>query len=138
MKKTSAGLWIDHRRAVIVTLSAKKGEPARMARVVSGAERQLRRLGETPLKGRVDWYEVPALDSQKRAYMDKLNVYYDEVIKNLGDAEAIWVMGPGEAKAEFKHRLDRYGMLARVVGFQAADKISENEILRRTHQHFAM
>jgi hypothetical protein len=47
MKKV-AGLWIDHRKAVIVFVT-DQGEETRL--IISKAEKQVRRTGDSPLKG---------------------------------------------------------------------------------------
>ena len=46
--KTAVGLWIDHRKAVIVVIT-DSGEETKL--IVSKVERQLRRSGDSPLKG---------------------------------------------------------------------------------------
>jgi hypothetical protein len=45
------GLWIDHRKAIVVTVTAK-GDETRL--VMSAVEKQLRRAGDSPLKGRYE------------------------------------------------------------------------------------
>ena len=46
--------------------------------------------------------KVPADGRQDRKFADQLNIYYDEVISILRDAESILLFGPGEAKGELK------------------------------------
>ena len=46
--KRIAGLWIDHRKALIVVVT-DKGEEVKL--IVSKVEKQLRRSGDSPLKG---------------------------------------------------------------------------------------
>jgi hypothetical protein len=45
---TKVGLWIDHRKAIVVAVT-DKGEEAGL--IISKAEKQLRRSGDSPLKG---------------------------------------------------------------------------------------
>jgi len=45
--KTTVGVWIDHRKAVIVAVT-NKGEETRL--IISKAEKQLRRSGDPPLR----------------------------------------------------------------------------------------
>jgi len=49
--KTKVGLWIDHRKAIIVAVT-DKGEEIRL--IISKVERQLRRSGDSPLEGAYD------------------------------------------------------------------------------------
>ena len=76
MMKTAAGLWIDHREAVIVLLS-DKGQETR--RIKSRVEKQLRRSGRSPTKSPFEAQMVPADDSRERDYTGHLARYYDEV-----------------------------------------------------------
>ena len=102
--KTLAGLWIDHREAVIVLLS-EKGQETR--RIKSYVEKQLRRSGRSPSKAPFEAQMVPADDSREREYTGHLANYYDEVISCLRPAKAILLFGPGEAKGELRKRIER-------------------------------
>ena len=46
--KTKVGLWIDHRKAIIVAVTDKGEE---IGLIISKVEKQLRRSGDSPLKG---------------------------------------------------------------------------------------
>ena len=98
--KTLAGLWIDHREAVIVILS-DKGQETR--RIKSCVEKQLRRTGRLSAKAAFEAQMMPADDSREREYTGHLATYYDEVISCLRPAEAILLFGPGEAKGYSAH-----------------------------------
>ncbi|HEY9072557.1 MAG TPA: hypothetical protein VIN67_00370, partial [Desulfobaccales bacterium] len=92
--KRKVGLWIDHRQAIIVSVT-EEGEEIGL--ITSQAEKQLRRSGDSPLKGSFESLQVPQDDSRQRALTEHLNIYYDAVIANIRDAEAILIFGPGEA-----------------------------------------
>jgi len=63
--KTKVGLWIDHRKATIVTVTDKGEE---MGLIISRVEKQLRRSGDSPLKGPYEPNDVPAQDSRQRTF----------------------------------------------------------------------
>ena len=46
--RTKVGLWIDHRKAMIVAVTDKGEE---IGLIISKVEKQLRRSGDSPLKG---------------------------------------------------------------------------------------
>jgi hypothetical protein len=131
--RAKVGLWIDHRKAVIVTV-ADKGEDIRV--IESSVEKELRRSGDSPLKGPYESQRVPADDSRQRTFTGHLDVYYDAVIACIRDAESILIFGPGEAKGELKTRLERHGLGGRIVCIEPADKMTEEEIVARVRQHF--
>src|SRR5450759_590056 len=101
------GLWIDHRKAVIVTVT-DKGEETKL--IESNVEKQRQRSGDSPMEGHFEPQKVRADDSRQRAFTRELDVYYDAVIACLRDAESILILGPGEAKDELKKRLEKKQM----------------------------
>ena len=73
--KTTVGLWIDNRKAIIVAVT-DKGEETGL--IISKAEKQLRRSGDSPLRGPSDPLQVPVADSCQRRFTGHLNIYYDK------------------------------------------------------------
>jgi hypothetical protein len=131
---TKTGLWIDHRKASILTIT-EKGEETKQ--IVSEVEKQPRRSGDSPLKGSYESYEIPADNRRQRAFTGELNIYYDEVIACIRDAESILIFGPGEAKDELKKRLEGHHLGKRIVGIETVDKMTDNQIAAKIRQHFA-
>jgi len=132
--KTKVGLWIDHRKAIIVAIT-DKGEEIRL--IISKVERQLRRSGDSPLGGAHDRMQAPARDSRQRTLTAHLNIYYDAVIACIRDAEFILVFGPGEAKGELKKRLKKANLGGRIVAMETVDKMTDHQIAAKVRQHFA-
>ena len=128
------GVWIDHRKAMIASVT-EKGEE--LALVISKAERQPRRTGDLPLKGRSEPEREPMSNAKQRKFTGHLNVYYDAVIAALGDARRILICGPGEAKGELKKRLVRAKMGARVLRVETEDKMTERQLAKKVHSVFA-
>jgi len=133
MMKTLAGLWIDHREAVIVFLS-DKGQETR--RIKSDVEKQLRRSGRSPSDAPFEAQMVSADDSRERDYTGHLAIYYDEVISCLRPAEAIMVFGPGEAKGELRKRIERNKLDLRVTWVETSDKMTERQIAQKVREHY--
>jgi len=130
---TKTGLWIDHRKAIIVMLTDTGEE---IKQIESNAEKQLRRTGRTPLQGNFESQQVPADDSRQRVFTGQLNAYYDEVIACIGDAESILIFGPGEAKGELKVRLEESNLGDRVSGIETVDNMTDPQIAAKVRQHF--
>ena len=130
---TKVGLWIDHRKAIVVTVTDKGQE---MGLVISTVQKQLRRSGDSPLTGPYEQQQVPADDSRQRTFTGHLNIYYDAVIACIGDAESILIFGPGEAKGELKHRLKRIKLDGRIADIQTVDKMTDRQIAAKVRQRF--
>jgi hypothetical protein len=127
------GLWIDHKKAIIV-LATKEGEETKT--ILSKAEKQLRRTGEKPLQGRYEARDVPMSDSRQREFTEHLNVYYDEVIGCIREAESILLFGPGEAKDEFQKRLAKSRLGDRIAAVETVDKMTERQIEAKVRKYF--
>ncbi len=74
------------------------------------------RYGARPVRGRGGGFEsqaVPSDDRRQRGYTEHLNAYYGEVMSCICDADAILLMGPGEAKGELQSHLKREKLASR-------------------------
>ena len=129
---TNVGMWIDRRKAIIVTVT-DKGENTRLIR--SRAERQLHHSGSSPLEEAYDKAQVPAHDSQQRTLKAHLNIYYGAVIASIRQAESVLIFGAGEAMREVRNRLKRANLSGRIVGMEAADKMTDHQIAAKVRQH---
>jgi hypothetical protein len=132
--KTKVGLWIDHRKAIIVAVT-EKGEETGL--IISKVEKQLQRSGDSPLKGPYESQKVPATDSRQKTFTGHLNIYYEAVIAGLRDAESILIFGPGEAKGELKKRLEKSNLGGRIAGVETVDKMTDRQIAAKVRRYFA-
>ena len=131
--RTKVGLWIDHRKAIVVTVT-EKGEEIK--EIISEVEKQPCRSGDSPLKGAYESHQVPADDSLQRNFTGQLNIYYDAVIASIRDAESILIFGPSEAKDELKKCLEGNNLSGSIVGIETVDKMTERQIAVKIRHHF--
>lgn len=129
---SNAGLWIDHKHAIIV-FSGTNAENAEgtdeTKRIESGMEKHVRFSGHAANEGGAE-------DKRDRQLATHLDQYYDEVIGQLNGAKSILIFGPGEARGEFKKRLETRGLGECIVGVEAADKMTDNQIAAKVHAHY--
>jgi hypothetical protein len=133
---TNIGLWIDHREAIIVTLTsgtvtdgALTGATEAVQALESGMEKHVRfSSGEEQSAGE---------DTRDRRFTNHLNLYYQKVIEQIRTADAIFIFGPGEAKGELVKRLESENLGGRVLRVEPADKLTESQIAAKVHEHFA-
>jgi hypothetical protein len=132
---TKAGIWIDHRKAVIVTLSPE-GEHTTL--IDSNVEKHLARGGDSPLKGPYEARQVPADDSRQRALTGELNIFYDAVIAAIRDYGTLLIFGPGEAKGELHKRLLEMKLGGRVAAVETEDKMTDRQVIAKVRRHFGL
>lgn len=138
MKHQHTVVWIDHQRATVMHLSLLA--PTLAGDVSSGRAYDLASLGA----------EAHVIHSQsaKRKLHLKAGVrgdgrapldlpFFEAVVAELGAVEEVLIVGPGSAKTEFTHHLDRRHpqLAAHVVAVETVDHPSDRELLdfaRRT------
>ena len=123
--KTATGLWIDHRKAVIVRLTDKDEE---IKIIPSNMEKHVRYSGEAE--------EETVEDQRDRKYLLHLNRYYDEIISKIRDSEAIFIIGPGKAKEELKNRLEKDNLGGLIAEVETVDKMTDVLIAAKVRKYF--
>jgi len=128
--KRQVGLWIDHKKTVIVTLADKGQE---IKQIGAHLERDAQPSGGWAAHSGKDYGED---DRQGKRFMGHLDIYYDEVISFIHDAESILIFGPGEAKGELKKRIESKGLPGRIVGVETVDEMTDPQIAAKVRKHF--
>ena len=132
--KIPKGLWIDHRRTVLVG-AAGAGED--ILEIQSHADRQQGRTdGVAATQGHAS-QGTQADDVLDRKFSHQLNAYYDKVIDLVAQAPSLLIFGPGEAKGEFRKRLEHEKPSERRVHMETADKMRDAQIAAKVHLHFS-
>ena len=136
-QKNYAGLWLDHRQAIIISIT-DEGESIKQ--IESDIERKVRlsggsRTGQTPYGP-----QQVAVDRKQEARMKRqLRNYYQEIIRRIRDANKILILGPGEAKTEFKKEMEKSRELAtKIAIMEPADKMTEKQIAAKVRQFFSI
>ena len=124
--KKQIGLWIDHRKAVIVIVT-EAGEE--LKKISSNMEKHVRFAGGTASE------DGSTEDVRDRQFGNHLNSYYDEVIAVMGGADSIQIFGPGEAKGELEKRLERKGLKAHIFAIETVDKMTDRQISAKVREH---
>jgi hypothetical protein len=133
--RPSAGVWLDHRHAQIVGLTA--AGPV-TTKIVSHVEKHPERGGDSPMKGPYEARQVPADDRRQRALTGGLNVYYDAVIAALHEYGQVLVFGPGEAKGEIHARLLKMKQGERIAAVETEGLLTERQIVARVRAYFGV
>lgn len=114
------GLWIDHKKAAIVTLN---GETEEIKVVHSNVEK----FGNS---------SKHADDINLRIFTEHINTYYDDVISFLLETDLVFLFGPGEAKGELEKRLQKQNLEKIIVKIETADKMTDPQIVAKVKEYF--
>jgi hypothetical protein len=125
--KHTVGVWIDHKRAVIVSASEARVTTKTLE---SDVEAHPHYSGQQDGGGEKKYEE---------RHRQRLDQYYDEVIGQLGQPDALLIFGPGEAKLELKERLSRSKLRSEhIVEIETADKLTDPQIMAKVKEHFRL
>jgi hypothetical protein len=124
--KKQIGLWIDHRKAVIVIVTDEGEE---LKKITSNMEKHVRFTGGTASE------DGSTEDVRDRQFGNHLNSYYDEVIAVIRGADTLQIFGPGEAKGELEKRLEHKGLKPPIVAVETVDKMTDRQISAKVREH---
>ncbi len=125
--KKQAGLWVDHRKAVIVIVT-EAGEEVK--EITSNMEKHVRFTGGTGSE------DGSSEDVRDRQFGNHLNSFYDAVVAVLHDVETIQIFGPGEAKGELEKRLKDKGFKGHILAVETMDKMTDRQISAKVRERF--
>jgi hypothetical protein len=132
MKKT-LGLWVDHRKAVIVTI---ENNVETIKEITSDVDKHVRFSSGTTSKASNNPQGSTSEDVRDRQFGNQLNAYYEGIVAMIRDADSIWIFGPGEAKGELENLLNHEGLGDCIVGVETVDKMTNNQIAAKVRDHF--
>ena len=126
--KKEVGLWIDHREAVLVTITTEGEETTR---IYSDIEVDAQFSDRSRSAG-----SQTAENMQDRKYTNNLGRYFDAIVEYIRDADSIQIFGPGEAKGELVKHLKSKNLEKRIVSIETTDKLTDPQIAAKVRQHY--
>jgi stalled ribosome rescue protein Dom34 len=120
MTMPHAVIWMDHREAHIIEFALDASETAKVRQ--HGGPRSLHHHSGSIGSGH-------ASEDHK---------YFDEIVKELGDAREILITGPGTAKTAFGKDLEsrHKSVSERVVGVETLDHPTDAQLLAFAKKYF--
>lgn len=128
------GLWVDHEKAIIVSLMSGSHK---VIHVESDVEGHFRLKGGS--RSNTPWGIQSATSESKRElrYNKHLNIYFQNIIDLLKDAKQIFIFSPGEAKYELKKKIEENKMfLGKISDIETTDKLTEPQIVAKVKKYF--
>jgi hypothetical protein len=120
-------VWIDHKKAVIVSIAEGRVTTRTLA---SDVEPHPHYAGSQEGGGEKKYEERHNL---------RLDQYYDEVISQIGQPDALLLFGPGEAKLQLKDRLGHSRASSHcLVAVESTDKLTDPQIVAKVKEHYGI
>ena len=141
--KRYVGIWIDRKKAVIVTRreperSYEGDEQITVTEISSDTERKVRLAGGSRTRNRPWGPQEVAVDSKiETRQRQQLKKYYHQIIELKKDADKIMIMGPGEAKIELKKEMEKSkALITKIAGVYTKDKMTPNQVSAEVKSYF--
>jgi len=127
---TKAGVWIDHKQAIVVLITDAGQE---IKKFKSGSASA---VGSRP-NNKYTPNDFIAEDRRERKLASDHKKLYGDVLASILGAESLFILGPGEAKGEFDKHIKAKKLRGITVELEAADKMTDGQIAAKVRQHFA-
>lgn len=131
---SNVGVWIDSRKAVVMTLF--NGEVKTQV-IYSGADTRPRFKGETSLKRKRGFSGYDYESSQQNHLSEELKKFFRQVAGSLDGAASIYLFGPGEARLGLEKAVSEMPQLkGKIADTETCDYLTDNQMAERVRKFF--
>ena len=127
------GLWIDHKKAILV-IQSEQGQD--IQKIESGVGRHVPYRGAPHPRSPYSAQYQQGDNQLDNKFNEQLNKFYDKIIAQLRAAEAVLIFGPGEAKGELEKRIAHEKVKVQIVGIETTDKLTDRQIATKVRSYF--
>lgn len=127
------GLWIDHKKATLV-IQTEHGE--NIQQIESEVGRHVHYRGASNSKSPFSAQYQQGDDQLDNKFTEQLNKFYEKVIAQIREADAVLIFGPGEAKGELEKRIAHEKVNVPVMKIETADKMTDRQIAAKVRLYF--
>ncbi|NTV98710.1 MAG: hypothetical protein HGA70_06075 [Chlorobiaceae bacterium] len=132
--KKNTGVWIDHREALVVSM---EGDETIVLHIESGAESHFKPSGGWKASGTAVAQSVSNEHTDEERRKHQYHAFYQNVIKLLGDSDAVVIFGAGEAKTELAKEMEKAGIFQdKVRGVETCNRVTENQFIAKVKDFF--
>ncbi len=131
---TKAGVWIDHKQAIVVLVTDAGQESKKFQ---GGVEQAARPAGSTRSKNTYTRNDFIAEDRREQKLVNDRKRVYEEVLVFIRGADALLIVGPGEAKGEFGKYIKAKKLRGLAVELETTDKMTQRQLAGKVSEHIA-
>jgi len=130
------GIWIDSKKAVIITF---KNKESNTKIIYSGVEGKNRVDGEGKEFGRLgDQFSTLEKKLEKK-YQLEIIEYLKEVIKELESTDDLVLFGPAQVKIELKKLIEKDNkLLKKLLDVVDADSMTDNQLVAWVKKYYSI
>ena len=126
-------MWIDHQQAIVV-LTTDAGQ--QIKKIAFDSEQPVRSTGRSRASHKYTPNDFVAEDRLERKVENDRKDYYDDVIAAIRGADALVLLGPGEAKGELQKHIRAKKLRGLTVALETTDKMTDRQLAAKVSKHF--
>ena len=127
------GIWLDFRDAFIVYLNNGSEKTLKVQSEIDESNPVGGSGSSTPYGAQEAVSETRYL--HRRQQQEKQ--YFQSIIDKLADRDAVYIMGPAQAKIHLEQELKKQPNSAiKIIKVESCDRLTENQIRARIRDHF--
>ncbi len=131
--KSKAGVWIDHKQAAIVLLTDSGPEVKRIKTV----DKSPRAANGARARHTYTPNDFVPEDRRERKLIEDRKKVFEQVLANVRGADALLILGPGEAKVEFRKHIMAKKLRGLSLEVETTDKLTDRQLIAKVGEHFA-
>ena len=128
-----AGVWIDHKQAIVVLVTDAGQETKKFPADIETAAQT---AGKSRPKNKHRPNDFIAEDSQERKLVAGRKKVFEEVLTYIHGADALLILGPGEAKGELSKHITAKKLRGLTVELETTDKMTARQVAAKVSAHF--
>jgi hypothetical protein len=131
---SKSGVWIDHKQAIVVLIKDAGQEIQKFRSVL---EQPARPASSSRSQNKHTPNDFIAEDRRERKLVGGRKQVYEQVLAFIRGADALLVLGPGEAKGEFSKHIKSKKLRGLQVELETTDKLTHRQLVAKVSEHFA-
>lgn len=128
---TKAGVWIDHQQAIVILISETGQQIKKFDSGIVGPSGGVRSGNKNR---RTDFV---AEDTRERKLVDQRKRVFTDVLAYIRGSDSLLILGPGEAKGEFKKHIAGKKIRGLAIELETTDRMTDPQLAAKVRAHFA-
>ena len=125
--KKQTGIWIDHEKAIIITLDRSS---YKLNTIESDIVTRERIDGETKTYGRFGDQFLSQEKHKERRIKEQTSKYLKNLLSEIKDVDELVLFGPANMKKELEKQILNEPILApKLIAVESADSMTENQMV---------
>jgi hypothetical protein len=128
-----AGVWIDHKQAIVILITDAGQE---IKKIEFDVGQPVEPGSGAPRTNKYTPNDFIAEDRRERKVDNDRRDYFDDVIASIRGADCLLILGPGEAKGEFRKHVMAKRLRGLTIELETTDKMTDPQLAAKVRKHF--